>query len=62
MTVFVVQVGIGPSMCCYRCKHMFKEGDETFIYQKPIYFRWPKQRKKAKANTHNGLRIHLRCA
>lgn len=49
-------------MCCYRCKHIFKEGDETLIYQKPIYFRWPKQRKKAKANTHNGLRIHLRCA
>lgn len=59
--LFVVQVGLGPSMCCWHCQKVFKEGEETMIRNIPIPFRYGKQRKKAKGNTHIGLMIHVRC-
>jgi hypothetical protein len=48
-------------MRCYSCGIIFQVGDEVMVKQFPIHFWWGKQRKKAKANTHYGLMIHVRC-
>lgn len=57
----IVQVWMGSSMCCFLCKRVFKEGDEYVVHQIPIPFRFGKERKKAGANTHIGLKKHVRC-
>lgn len=57
----VVKLGIGPSMCCAICKYVMRPGEKVRTKLWPILFRYGKQRKKAKANTHYALMVHSEC-
>lgn len=47
---------------CFRCKQSLHAGDEVETVSLPILFRYGKQRKKAKANTHHTHVRHVKCA
>jgi predicted nucleic acid-binding Zn ribbon protein len=50
-----------PGSYCHICKQLFKEGDVVCLRSREILFRFGKQRKKAKGNTHITLKVHENC-
>ena len=46
---------------CYLCKKPMEPGEAVRVAQFPIHFNYGKQKKRAKANTHLGLVVHVEC-
>ena len=57
----VTKVNVSPQMCCAICQHVMQVGEQVRTCSTPIPFRYGKQKKKAKANTHITLMVHVRC-
>jgi len=57
----ITKVNVHSGMCCAVCKAIMQAGDKVRTHSKPIFFKWGKQRKKAKANIHVTLMVHSRC-
>lgn len=52
---------LSPTSYCFACGYLLKPGEEIWLKSIPIFFRYGKQRKKAKGNTNHVHKEHVKC-